>query len=186
MSDWQTAIDDHLRTVASLKGQIALLQGIAERIVQIFRDGKRLYILGNGGSAADAQHIAAEFQGRFKRDRRALPGIALTTDTSTLTAVANDLGAERVFARQVEALVGPGDGVWVLSVSGTSPNVVAALHAARTRGAWIVGFTGRSGGRLVELCDVCLRADHTASDRVQEVHELAYHLVCEKVEEAFV
>jgi D-sedoheptulose 7-phosphate isomerase len=186
MSDPRAAIDDHLRAVAALQAAVPVLQRVAERIIAIIRAGGRVYVLGNGGSAADAQHIAAELQGRFKRDRRALPVVALTTDTSTLTAVANDLGAEHIFARQVEALVGAGDGLWVLSVSGTSPNIVAAVESARRRGAWVVGFTGRSGGRLVELCDECLRADHTASDRVQEVHEVAYHLVCELVEEAFI
>lgn len=185
MSNLSASIDEHLRAIEALRADAPTIQRVAERIVKIVHEGGTLYILGNGGSAADAQHIAAELQGRFKRNRRALPAVALTTDTSTLTAVANDLGAEHVFARQVEALVREGDCLWVLSVSGTSPNVVAAVESARRRGAFVVGFTGRSGGRLVELCNECLRADHSASDRVQEVHELAYHLVCEVVEEAF-
>ena len=184
MSDLHVSIDEHLRAVESLKSDAPIIRCAADRIIEVIRSGGMVFVLGNGGSAADAQHIAAELQGRFKLDRRALPVVALTTDTSTLTAVANDLGAEHIFARQVEALVGHGDALWVLSVSGTSPNVVAAVEAARRRGAGVIGFTGRSGGRLVELCDICLRADHTTSDRVQEVHELAYHLVCESVEEA--
>lgn len=177
-------IDEHLRVIEALKGATDVLQGVIDRLVSVLRAGGRVYVLGNGGSAADAQHIAGELQGRFKRTRRALPVVALTTDTSVLTAVANDLGAEQVFARQVEALVGTSDVLWVLSVSGTSPNVVAAAELARQRGACVIGFTGRSGGKLVELCDLCLRVDHTASDRVQEAHELAYHLVCEHVEAA--
>ncbi|MFH0981332.1 MAG: SIS domain-containing protein [Planctomycetota bacterium] len=185
MSDLRVAIEEHLLAVEALKAAVPALQRVAKHIVKIINGGGVVYVLGNGGSAADAQHISAELQGRFKRERRALPAVALTTDTSTLTAVANDLGAEYIFVRQVEALVTARDALWVLSVSGTSPNVVAAVELARRRGAWVVGFTGRSGGRLVELCDECLRADHTASDRVQEVHELAYHLVCEMVEEAF-
>ncbi|MCK4658474.1 MAG: SIS domain-containing protein [Phycisphaerae bacterium] len=185
MSDLLASIDEHLAAVESLKGDAPIIRRVAERIVEIIRDGGTVYVLGNGGSAADAQHIAAELQGRFKRDRRALPVVALTTDTSILTAVANDLGADYVFVRQVEALVGAQDGLWVLSVSGTSPNVVAAVELARQRGACVLGFTGRSGGRLVDFCNECLCADHAASDRVQEVHELAYHLVCEMVEEAF-
>lgn len=185
MSDLLVSIDEHLRAVEALKSELATLQRVAERIIEIIRGDGTVYVLGNGGSAADAQHIAAELQGRFKRDRRALPAVALTTDSSTLTAVANDLGADNIFARQVEALVRARDCLWVLSVSGTSANVVAAVELAHRRGACVVGFTGRSGGRLIESCDLLLRADNTASDRVQEIHELAYHLVCEMVEEAF-
>jgi D-sedoheptulose 7-phosphate isomerase len=161
-----------------------LLQRIADAVVACFRRGGRLYVLGNGGSAADAQHIAAELVGRFKRDRQALPAVALTTDTSILTAVANDLGAELVFARQVEALARPGDAVWALSVSGSSPNVLKALTAATAAGALRIGFTGRLGARLAALCDHCLTAEHESSDRVQEVHQLAYHLVCDRIERA--
>lgn len=179
------AIDEHLKAVESLKNELPVVERIIGRIVAVLRGGGRVYVLGNGGSAADAQHIAAEMLGRFKKNRRPLPVMALTTDTSTLTAIANDLGVEQMFARQVEGLVTATDCLWVLSVSGTSPNVVAAAAAARKRGACVLGFTGRSGGRLMELCDECLCADHTSSDRVQEVHELAYHLVCERVEEVF-
>ncbi|MCP4592085.1 MAG: SIS domain-containing protein [bacterium] len=185
MSELDLGIDEHLRAVAALKADVPTLERAAQRIIAILQGGGTVYVLGNGGSAADAQHIAGELLGRFKLDRRALPVMALTTDTSTLTAIANDLGAERVFARQVEAVVGPKDALWVLSVSGTSPNVVAAVEVARQREAWTLGFTGRGGGRLTELCDACLCADHTSSDRVQEVHELAYHLICEVVEAAF-
>jgi D-sedoheptulose 7-phosphate isomerase len=120
--------------------------------------------------------------GRFKRDRKALPAIALTTDSSILTAVANDLGAEQCFARQVEALVTERDTVWALSVSGRSPNVIRALEAAKKIGATIIGFTGRSGGLFPEICDLCFRVDHDHSDRVQEVHALAYHLICDRIE----
>ena len=146
------------------------------------RDGGRVYILGNGGSAADAQHIAGELVGRFKLDRRPLPAVALTTDTSILTAVGNDLGAEHCFERQVEALAGPKDVVWVLSVSGTSPNILRAANKAKQIGATLIGFTGQSGGELASRCDLCLQADHRSADRVQEAHELAYHLICEHIE----
>lgn len=178
-------IADHIRCVESLRGQTTLLEAVVAALIRCFQSGGRLYVLGNGGSAADAQHIAAELVGRFKRDRRPLPAIALTTDTSVLTAVGNDLGAEEVFRRQVEALVRPEDVVWALSVSGTSPNVIAALAAAREAGATCIGFTGRGGGRFPEYCALCLRADHAASDRVQETHQLAYHLVCNAVEAHF-
>lgn len=168
--------------VAGLAEHTALLERIAVRIVAGFDSGAKLFLLGNGGSAADAQHIAAELVGRFKQDRKALPALALTTDTSVLTAVSNDLGAEYCFARQVEASVTPRDLVWALSVSGRSPNVLEALRAARLIGAGTVGFTGRHGLPLCELCDDCLIVDHDESDRVQEAHQLAYHLVCGRVE----
>ena len=176
-------IEEHHRVVAALTEQVALLERIAERIVACFESGGRVYLLGNGGSAADAQHIAAELVGRFKRDRKALPAVALTTDTSTLTAVSNDIGFEHVFARQIEALATPRDIVWALSVSGRSPNVLAAVRAARKIGASVIGFTSRTGGTLAELCDLCFRADHDHSDRVQEVHQLAYHLICDWLEQ---
>ena len=180
----ESQIAEHVRVAEALKREIPLLEAIADRIGEVVRTGGRVYVLGNGGSAADAQHLAAELLGRFKRDRAALPAVALTTDTSTLTAVGNDLGFDRVFARQVEGLVRRGDLVWVLSVSGRSPNVVTAAAAARERGAVVVGFTSRKGAALAEQCDLCLRVDHEASDRVQEAHELAYHLVCDRVERA--
>jgi D-sedoheptulose 7-phosphate isomerase len=164
---------------------VALLNEIADVLIACFEAGGRLYLLGNGGSAADAQHIAAELVGRFKLDRTPLPAIALTTDSSNLTAIANDLGAEQVFSRQVEALVRAGDVVWALSVSGTSPNVIAAVQAARALDATVIGFTSRRGDTLAEYCAHCLRVDHSESDRVQETHMLAYHLICERVERHF-
>lgn len=144
--------------------------------------GGAVFVFGNGGSAADAQHIACELLGRFKINRRALAAIALTTDSSSLTAIGNDLGFEQVFARQLEALVEAGDIVWGLSTSGNSPNVVAAMKLARQRGAVTVGFTGESGGALAELCDHLLRVPARATDRIQEGHALAYHYICERVE----
>ena len=175
-------IEEHQQVIAAVSGQVELLVRMVDRIIDGFESGGKLYVLGNGGSAADAQHIAAELVGRFKQDRQALPAVALTTDTSVLTAVSNDLGSEHVFARQVEALVTKGDVVWALSVSGRSPNVLAAMQAARRVGAFRIGFTGRSGQSLRELCDLCFQADHEQSDRVQEAHQLAYHLICDRIE----
>jgi len=175
---------EHQRVVSAAAGQVDLLEQIARRIAACFQSGGRLFLLGNGGSAADAQHIAAELVGRFKRERRPLPAIALTTDTSILTAVSNDLAFEQSFARQVEALVTSRDVVWALSVSGRSPNVIRALEAARRKQAAVIGFTGRSGGLFPELCDLCFRADHDQSDRVQEVHQVAYHAICDQLERA--
>ncbi len=176
---------EHQRVVAAAIDQADLLERIAERMIECFDRGQVLYILGNGGSAADAQHIAAELVGRFKHSRKALPAVALTTDTSILTAIANDIGAAHCFARQVEALVKPRDLVWALSVSGQSPNVIEAMETARRIGAGTIGFTGRSGSQLKDLCDLCFVVDHEFSDRVQEVHQLGYHLVCDRIEQHY-
>jgi len=184
-------IAEHLRVVEAMLPHVPLLERIADRIGECFAAGRRLYLMGNGGSAADAQHIAAELIGRFKRDRPPLPAIALTTDSSILTAVSNDMEYADVFARQIEALVAPGDIVWALSVSGRSPNVIRGIEAARQRRAITVGFTGLQGGggkeagkgaTLGQLCDFCFVAEHAASDRVQEAHLLAYHLICDRLE----
>ncbi len=181
------SIASHLQAVEALKGSAVLLEHAVRLIVDTFKAGQRVYVLGNGGSAADAQHVAAELVGRFKKHNRpALPAIALTTDTSALTAISNDYGFEEVFARQVEALVREGDVVWVLSVSGSSPNIINAVKAAKRQAAMVIGFTGKEGAELRALCDICLMAEHTDSDRVQEVHQLAYHIVCGLIEDEFV
>lgn len=183
MSDWLSeGVQDHERLIGNLRQQKGVIQEITRTIITALEAGNRVYILGNGGSAADAQHIAAELVGRFKRDRRALPAVALTTDTSTLLSISNDYGFGRVFTRQVEALVEAGDIVWALSTSGNSPNVIEAVHVARAAEAIVIGFTGRTGGNLKALCDHCLCIDHDVSDRIQEMHQLAYHLICHGVE----
>ncbi len=178
-------IEEHQRVIAAAAAHVGLFSEIADRIVQTFDAGGKLYVLGNGGSAADAQHIAAELVGRFKRDRKGLPAIALTTDTSALTAITNDLGGEYIFTRQVDALLTDRDIVWALSVSGSSPNVLRAMESAKSIGAFRIGFTGRKGGKLRDMCDLCFVVDHDASDRVQEAHQLAYHLICERIEEHY-
>lgn len=183
--DWPHIVDAHLRVVAELRQHGALLDRVVSAIVAAIRGGGRVLILGNGGSAADAQHIAGEFVGRFKLDRQPLPAIALTTDTSTLTAIANDYAYEQVFARQVRALARPGDVVWALSTSGNSPNVLAAILAARDARCVIVGFSGHGGGAMASLCDHLFCAPHNDADRIQEAHMLAYHYVCERVEREF-
>ena len=183
--DFKSQIDDHLRTIETLCHHVTLLETMADRIIDAIRAGGRVYVFGNGGSAADAQHIAAELLGRFKRERRALPAIALTTDSSALTAIGNDLGGEEIFRRQVEGLVTGNDVVWALSVSGKSPNVLCALDTAKAKGATVIGFTSRRGKPMAERCALCLTVDAESSDRVQEAHELAYHLVCDRVERAF-
>lgn len=180
--DMKQRFEAHQRLVAETMEQIPLLERMALRVVECFRKGGKVLLMGNGGSAADAQHIAAEIVGRFRRNRRALPAIALTTDSSILTAVANDFGAEHCFERQVEALCKPNDVVWALSVSGKSPNVIRGVEAARKIGASVIGFTGRNGHALTERSELCFMVNHEDTDRVQEMHVLAYHVICEAIE----
>jgi D-sedoheptulose 7-phosphate isomerase len=159
---------------------------IAAAIITALRSGNKLLIIGNGGSAADAQHIAAEIVGRYKRDRPGYAALALTTDTSALTSIANDYGFEQVFARQVEGLGKRGDVLLALSTSGKSPNILAALRLARERGLVTAGFTGAKGENLRALCDHLLVApsDHTAV--IQQVYLAVAHGVCDDIEQALV
>jgi D-sedoheptulose 7-phosphate isomerase len=150
------------------------------------RGGGKLLLFGNGGSAADAQHIAGEFVGRFLADRRALPALALSVNTSVLTALANDYSFEVVFARQIEALGDSGDVAFGISTSGTSANVVAGLRAARERGLGTVALTGRSGGSMRELADACVRVPSDETPRIQEGHLVVAHILCETVEREIV
>jgi D-sedoheptulose 7-phosphate isomerase len=160
------------------------IEEIAGAVTRTLRRGGRVYCFGNGGSAADAQHIACELEGRFYRERRGLPVSALTTNTSTLTAIGNDYDYARTFRRQVEAHVRRGDAVIALSTSGNSRNVVEGAALARKLGATVIAFTGRSGGKLAALADLSFRAPSDETPRVQECHITAGHIVCELVEEA--
>ncbi len=176
-------IREHRQAVDRLEADcLGDLAAAAELLAGALAAGGRVYVCGNGGSAADAQHIACELMGRFLADRRALPCVALSTDTSGLTAIANDYGYERVFARQVEALVRAGDVLWALSTSGDSPNVLAAATAAKAAGAKVLGFTGGDGGELKGASDVCFVAPAADSFAVQQLHQIAYHVVCELIE----
>lgn len=160
------------------------IDAIADRLIECFKQGHKLLLCGNGGSAADAQHVAAEFVNRYLFDHAALPAIALTTDTSILTAVGNDSAYELVFARQVEALGSAGDVFTGISTSGKSPNVLRALDAARKRGITTIGFTGQAGrARLEPLCDLCLAIPAVETPRIQECHLFAWHVICGIVEE---
>ena len=159
---------------------------IVAAMVTAFRAGKKVLWCGNGGSAADAQHLAAEFSGRFLRERGALPSEALSVNTSTLTAIANDFGFEYVFARQVEAFVQPGDIVVGITTSGASPNIVRALDAAKRLGATTVAFTGNGGGPLAEIADLILLGPDGYSAIVQEVHIVMGHIICDLVEQELV
>ncbi len=177
------AIETHRQMVATFEASaFDTILAVAEAIVQSLRAGGTLYLCGNGGSAADAQHIAGEFVGRFRVERRALPAVALSTDPSVMTCIANDYDYDRVFARQVEALVRPGDILWAFSTSGTSPNVLQAAAAAREKGARVIAFTGRPKSKLESMADLCLCAEAALTARSQEIHQLAYHIICDLVE----
>lgn len=158
----------------------------ASVIVDTLKKGGKLLICGNGGSAADAQHIAAEFVGRYETERRALPAVALTTDTSALTALANDYDFSRVFARQVDALAAEGDCLIAISTSGSSPNIIEAVMAARNRGCRIIGMTGSKGKKLASLSDAAIMVPTERTARIQEVHITVAHAWCEFVDREFV
>ena len=183
-------IEVHLKqSLAALERatQDAALLGAAREIAAVviaaLRSGNKLLIIGNGGSAADAQHIAAEIVGRYKQDRPAWAAIALTTDTSALTAIANDYGFEQVFARQVDGLGRRGDVLLALSTSGRSPNILAALRTARQRGLVTIGFTGTRGEALGELCDHLLVAPSADTPIVQQIHLAVAHGICDEIEQ---
>ena len=156
---------------------VPVLERVAQKASECLENGGKILIIGNGGSAAEAQHFAAELVGRFINDRPALPAIALTSDTSILTAVSNDYGFDHVFARQLEALAKPGDLILVLSTSGDSPNVVEATATARKRGCPVVAFTGSQGGKLSNLADILLTVPSKSVARIQEIHLICLHLL---------
>ena len=179
--------DEHARLQREfLKHNTEMLARVAEVLIQAFHKGRTAYFFGNGGSAADAQHLAAEFVNRFRLDRRALPALALNVDTSVLTSIANDFGYDRVFARQIEAF-GHADDVAVgLSTSGASPNVIEGIRLARQQGLVTVGFSGGDGGALLRETDHCIVVPSKTTARIQEIHILAGHAICDIVEQDLV
>ena len=181
-SVFDQAIAEHLMVINSLREQQPLLQRIAEKMTSAILAGHKVLWCGNGGSAADSQHLAAELMGHFRRERRGLPSIALTTDTSILTAVANDYGYERVFERQVEALCTKGDVLVGISTSGSSKNVCAALKSARKSGAFTVAFTGQGGGAMASVAEITLSIASKDTARIQEGHILCGHMLCDWIE----
>ena len=163
---------------------IAQVEEIAELIIETYRNGGKVLLAGNGGSAADAQHIAAELVSRFTFDRPALPAMALTTDTSILTAIGNDYGYDSLFSRQVEANGQPGDVLIAISTSGNSPNIVRALQTAERIGLVAVGLTGATGGEMADLCRYCVNIPSTDTPRIQEGHITIGHILCASTEQA--
>lgn len=176
--------DEHTRLQKEfLKHQTDMLAKVSEVLLEAFRKGRTVFFFGNGGSAADAQHFAAEYVNRFRVERRALPALALTVDTSVLTSIANDSSYEQVFARQIEAFGRPDDVAVGLSTSGGSPNVIAGIRQARLQGLVTVGFAGGDGGALLRECDHCLVVPAKGAARVQEIHLICGHVVCDLVEQ---
>jgi D-sedoheptulose 7-phosphate isomerase len=165
-----------------LSSSVELVVQIANILVEAFKAGHSLYIMGNGGSAADAQHISGELVGRFKKDRKPLPALALTTDTSVLTAIANDFGYDLCFERQVEAFVKDGDVVFSLSTSGNSASIINATILAGKKGAKTIAFTGKGGGRLKDHVDVCLEIPSADPARIQECNITIGHILCSIIE----
>lgn len=163
---------------------ISSIEEVASLFIKTLQSKKKLMVAGNGGSAADAQHIAAEFTGRFLRERKPLPAMALSTNTSSITAIGNDYGYEHVFSRQVEAFGLPDDVFIAISTSGNSVNLIEAVNSAKKKRVKTVGVTGRDGGELGKAVDYHLNINHLSTPRVQEAHILSLHIVCELVEEA--
>ena len=182
--DYIKLIAEHAETIAAMQTEcMDDISRFAEACRSAIASGRTIYLMGNGGSACDCQHFAAELVGRFQKERQAMAAVAMTTDTSILTALGNDYGFETIFSRQVEALVRPGDLVVGISTSGNSANIVKALEKANERGAVTVGLTGRSGGKMRGLCDICICIPSDVTARIQEAHLLVEHLVCQRIEE---
>jgi D-sedoheptulose 7-phosphate isomerase len=186
----QNAIKNQIESSMEVKRKVLqseeLINDIAVtagRIISAYRNGKKVLLAGNGGSAADSQHLAAELVNRFSFDRPGLNALALTTDTSIITSVGNDSGFDQVFARQVNALGSEGDILIALSTSGNSANLIEALKICRTKKILTIGLTGETGGKMAEMCDICIRVPSGDTPRIQEVHILIGHIICSIVEE---
>lgn len=182
MSIIEERFQDHAVVLEATKQLIPDIEQAGSLIGKAISEGHKILFCGNGGSAADSQHLAAEFVGRFQKERCALPAIALTVDTSILTAVANDYGYGIVFQRQVEALGQPGDVFVGISTSGNSANVLAAIGAAKRRDMKVIGMTGVGGGKMKNICDVCLAVPAKVTARTQEMHIMIGHILCELAE----
>ena len=179
------AISDHGRMISIMAGDPSLAADIARAahaMTAALRAGGGVIVFGNGGSAADAQHISGELVGRFAMERKGLRAVALTTDASVMTSLANDYGYEAIFARQIEALGRPGDIALALSTSGNSPNIIQAIKSARKSGLTVIGLSGRGGGLMRDICDFLIVIPSDDTPRIQEGHTLVYHIICGLVE----
>jgi len=179
-------LDENISVMEKLRDYASIIERVAKEIIETIRNGGKIVLFGNGGSAADAQHIACEFIGRFKLNRQGLPAIALTTNTSIITAVSNDMSFEEVFSRQVEALVTSKDLVIGISTSGESMNVINGVIAAKRKGAKTIALTGGDGGKLAKISDISLIIPSKNTPRIQEVHITVGHIICQIVEERLI
>ena len=177
-------IQSHLQTTQKMSSLVDSIQEAANLPITTLQNGGKILICGNGGSAADSQHIAAELTGRYKRERKGLSAIALTTDTSALTAIGNDYGYDFVFSRQFEALAKKGDLLWGISTSGNSTNILNAMRCAKEMECKILGFSGRDGGEMKKWCDLLLLSPSDDTPRIQEMHLLMAHIICDLIEKA--
>ena len=177
-------IQSHLQTTQKMSSLVDSIQEAANLAITTLQNGGKILICGNGGSTADSQHIAAELTGRYKRERKGLSAIALTTDTSALTAIGNDYGYDFVFSRQFEALAKKGDLLWGISTSGNSTNVLNAMRCAKEMECKILGFSGKDGGEMKKWCDLLLLSPSDDTPRIQEMHLLMAHIICDLIEKA--
>jgi D-sedoheptulose 7-phosphate isomerase len=183
MSDWMHAqLDDHLATANGMSALLPAVRAVGETLIAAYEGTGILYTFGNGGSAADAQHFTGEIIGHYKRDRRPLPAVTLSTDSTTMTCIANDYAYDDIFSRQVTALARPGDVVAAFTTSGRSPNVVTALQAARAKGATTVLFGGGDGGPALEFADHALIVPSSTTPRIQELHTFMLHVISEMID----
>lgn len=180
-----TILNNHQSVIQNIVPLIPTLSNIAEKIIHAIQKNGTVFWMGNGGSAADTQHMAAELIGRFKRERRAIASIALTTDTSILTSVGNDYGFNYIFSRQLEGLCKPNDVVIGLSTSGNSQNIIEGVQVAKKIGAYTLSFTGDTGGKLKAMTDDCICVPSDITARIQEAHSLMGHILCEIIDNAF-
>jgi D-sedoheptulose 7-phosphate isomerase len=181
----QNEIKEHIKTANLLHNLTDAIASSAQLCIDCLRNGGKILIFGNGGSAADAQHIAAELIGRYKTDRKALPAIALTTDTSVITSIANDFGYDHIFSRQVEALANSKDVVIGISTSGKSSNVIRALKLASKLNCNTIGFSGQDGGEMNKICDINILSPSMDTPRIQEMHILIGHSICHLIDQEF-
>lgn len=180
------AIEEHRKILSSLEKYISLIEKIASLCISSLKKGGKIVFCGNGGSAADSQHLAAELVGRFLKEKRPLPSLALSTNTSILTALGNDYGFEYTFSKQIEALINPKDVVIAISTSGNSKNVIEAVKKAKEKGAKTIGLLGKGGGRLKKIVDLPLVIESNNTARIQEMHILVGHILCKLIEEEYI
>jgi len=184
MSEIENIIKESTETIQNLKNNSSEIQKTIDSIVHCLNSGKKIILFGNGGSAADAQHIAAEFLGRFKQERKSLPALSLTTDTSSITSISNDYSFDVVFSRQCEGLVENGDVVIGISTSGNSNNVKNGLDTSSQKGATTIALLGNDGGSIKNSADISIVVDSSSTPRIQEAHRTIYHIICELVEKS--